>query len=759
MQVHIISSFHYDYLYLQGSEEYFQISFRILDQALSLLAKEPEWCFTVEQVILLEEYLRRFPEKQSVMRRFAQEGRLSFAPGMYVMPDMNMIDAESLFLQAKYGKKFLQENFGADAGVCWIADCWGHHAQLPQILRQCGYEGYFFWRCMRHDLEKTDFLWTGSDGSEIKVHWLATGYADINFPSDDAVLHGEELSFAAGTAEDIRERLNKISAYGGKSPALLCNGGDFRIPQASAATVLQKLNSSAELPPMHFSTPEKFLAEINTASLPRTDGEFNGAFQGCYSTNIIIKQLLYYDREQLLARETFAALTGKSGVSDEDWKQLLRHFFHDTVCGTLCDNALEFSIAELRTLHAKFDRRGAYLFNPLLRSRHEFFRFSDGKVREITLPPLASRAITDFSEMPFLREENGGGNFVNHFFRCSYDANGKLTSLTTPLGRELIDAASPAWFGLPVMQMDYGDNWILYDAPLNGGCDAAAFTDNNPDPLFRETARNGLVNRSPFWAVIDKSEIRRSDRMCVIIQTGHLQFWQLQTEFTLTVTMDDLSPLLKFKLDILPNGKHYRLRAAFPTALPGGNVHHGIPGGIQQRDNCEYPADGFMHLGDDCGGLFLLNRGLPGNNTDENGVMMLSLFRSVAMEYKCPSEGSFNRNIPHSFEYAILPHDGGMYHAETAAAIENYLRPLQTAESAVSTPLPELPPNVRLFAIRKHPQGLFLRLVESWGQSAQYDLKTLHAAANGLEEITAVPQTAPLIFRPFEIKNIVLVGN
>ena len=111
MQVHIISSFHYDYLYLENSETYFQLGFRILDKAMELLEAEPEWNFTVEQTILIEEYLRRFPEKRPVMRRFAGEGRLACAPGLYVMPDMNMVDAESLFLLSKYVKRFLHENF------------------------------------------------------------------------------------------------------------------------------------------------------------------------------------------------------------------------------------------------------------------------------------------------------------------------------------------------------------------------------------------------------------------------------------------------------------------------------------------------------------------------------------------------------------------------------------------------------------------------------------------------------------------------
>ncbi|MBR2906041.1 MAG: alpha-mannosidase, partial [Lentisphaeria bacterium] len=98
MKLHIISTFHYDYIYLQDSESYFEISFRILDKALDILEKEQDWCFCIEQTILVEEYLRRFPEKKGLMQNFVQEGRLAFAPGMYVMPDMNMVDVESLCL-------------------------------------------------------------------------------------------------------------------------------------------------------------------------------------------------------------------------------------------------------------------------------------------------------------------------------------------------------------------------------------------------------------------------------------------------------------------------------------------------------------------------------------------------------------------------------------------------------------------------------------------------------------------------------------
>ena len=126
---------------------------------------------------------------------------------------MNMVDAESLCLLAKYGKKFLRENFDADASVCWIADCWGHHAQLPQILKSCAYKGYFFWRCMRRDVKKNDFYWQGLDGTEIFAHWLPLGYASISFPSKEAILHAEELNFAEGTSESILALMEKLHDF------------------------------------------------------------------------------------------------------------------------------------------------------------------------------------------------------------------------------------------------------------------------------------------------------------------------------------------------------------------------------------------------------------------------------------------------------------------------------------------------------------------------------------------------------------------
>ena len=56
--------------------------------------------------------------------------------------------------------------------------------------------------------------------------------------------------------------------------------------------------------------------------------------------------------------------------------------------------------------------------------------------------------------------------------------------------------------------------------------------------------------------------------------------------------------------------------------------------------------------------MALLNNGLPQNNC-ENGILMVTLFRSAAMEYKCESSLSFNEGKSYAVEYAVVPHGAG----------------------------------------------------------------------------------------------------
>jgi len=112
---------------------------------------------------------------------------------------------------------------------------------------------------------------------------------------------------------------------------------------------------------------------------------------------------------------------------------------------------------------------------------------------------------------------------------------------------------------------------------------------------------------------------------------------------------------IDFTTEIHPEkGKYYRIRVAFPTTIKNGRIEHEIPFGKITRLQGEFAALNWMSYSDKEKGICLLNKGLPGNNVTD-GIIVLSLMRSVAMEYKGPSKDAFEENTDHSFSYAIIP--------------------------------------------------------------------------------------------------------
>ena len=194
----LVPSFHHDIAYLRSEKEYTAGCMLILDEAIRILSENPDYYYFVEQAWLLEEYWDARPQKRDMMRKLAKEGRLCMEPGFYAVPDMTLPDGESIYMQAAFGKKIVKDTLGIEPSVAMITDCWGHHAQLPQILSQCGYEYYAFSRCMRRDVDRQNFVWRGVDGSTLKTHWMSTHYDGIRFPTNVKAENAEELEWAEG---------------------------------------------------------------------------------------------------------------------------------------------------------------------------------------------------------------------------------------------------------------------------------------------------------------------------------------------------------------------------------------------------------------------------------------------------------------------------------------------------------------------------------------------------------------------------------
>lgn len=762
-QISLIPSFHYDVAYLKPAAEYLPDCFANIDEALRILDADSSYTYLLEQVILLEAYVQAKPEKLKDLKRFAKEGRLSVAPGMYVMPDMNMPSAETMYWQILLGKKWLRENLDFNPTVCWIADCWGHHAQLPQILTSCGYTSYIFWRCMRRDVKKNDFLWRGIDGSTIRTHWIARGYSNLRFPSQAEEVNILEINRTGCSAPQIKELCEDLESFGAGISVLLCNSGDMAFPQASAPESVRQLNQSGILPPIRFATPEDAIRDSGNNNLQTIDGEFNSALQGTFTSNIWIKQNDRRLTQKMIAIQTLAALKGKPLDLARLWKPLLKQQFHDIICGTICDKALDDCRNEFTLADTQMDQAlreigscgNAAYFNALPFERTELLQ-SPGGLSRIDLPPLAcgkAEKLTVDST-----PKAAGGSFENPWYRACIGADGYLSSLIEKHSGRDIASANPIAFGGLSMQLDYGDLWLNFIGPLSGGSEESALTQNDPDPFDRS---KGTIVAGTLKSTIQSAQIvRHSADIIVIEQRGSLWFWRIKLPFTTRITLSRWSPRIDYHTEIQTSSRNYRVRVCFPTTLAGGVRTDEISMGLQQRDAGEHVAQHFTRLAKDGAALALLNAGTPASNVHD-GVLMLTLMRSAAMEYKTQSAQSYMENQTLALDYAIVPHAGDDLLTPIREGHAFNMPPLAVAEHDALPKIMVDAGNVLISSVTLLPEGLFVRLYESTGAATH---ATLHAQgarfitpANGMfasdENKRTAGESRKITLKPYEIQS------
>ncbi|MGH7870565.1 MAG: hypothetical protein ACREP9_23685, partial [Candidatus Dormibacteraceae bacterium] len=149
---------------------------------LGLLSKYPDYRFVLDQVAYVRPFLERYPEDAPEFRKFVKEGRLQIVGGNDVMLDVNIPSGESWIRQVLYGKGYYKRELGVNVTVGWALDTFGHHAQMPQLLKLAGYKSYWFQRGVPGNDTPSEFLWQGLDGTKIPAFWLPLGYG-LFYPS------------------------------------------------------------------------------------------------------------------------------------------------------------------------------------------------------------------------------------------------------------------------------------------------------------------------------------------------------------------------------------------------------------------------------------------------------------------------------------------------------------------------------------------------------------------------------------------------
>jgi len=334
----LIPHTHWEGAVFKTREEYLEEGLPHILQALNLLRTYPDYRFVLDQVAYVKPFLERYPEEAGEFRKFVFEGRLAIVGGNDVMLDVNIPSGESWIRQVIYGKGYYHRELGVDVRTGWGLDTFGHHAQMPQLLKLAGYDSYWFQRGVPESQTTSEFLWQGIDGTKIPAFWLPFGYG-LFYPSPKNLVEFDGYT---------RGQWNALGRYSGFTDRVALAGADVISPEPELPEMVKVFNAQAGRPfNLRFGAPADFERVVaDRSDRPVLSGELNPVFQGVYSSRIELKQWMREDERILTTSEKLAALAEWLGAPQQPqqrdrrwqaWEPVLFNQAHDLTSGTMVD--------------------------------------------------------------------------------------------------------------------------------------------------------------------------------------------------------------------------------------------------------------------------------------------------------------------------------------------------------------------------------------------------------------------------------------
>ncbi len=374
LNIILVPHTHWDREWYQTFQQFRIRLVHTIDTLLDILDRDSKFAhFMLDgQTIVLDDYLEVRPEQEVPLKKYTRSGRIQVGP-WYLQPDEFLVSGESLVRNLQIGLKRAAE-FGEPMRAGYVPDCFGHIAQMPQILRGFDIKSAIFWRGVGAEAHKSEFYWAAPDGTQVLVIFLASamGYSNAR----DMPLSPEE--FAARVEFLAAPLLPKATS----STLLFMNGSDHLVPQdglpetiEAANTLLAHLNPEQKsiltrygsletngqvrdidsiqvgigTLPQYIEAIQQQIERSPGAPLQTLSGEmrssqFSHLLPSVLSTRMWIKQQ-NTATEHLLERwvEPLTMWAWKLGASYPKglvklaWKHLLQNHPHDSICGCSID--------------------------------------------------------------------------------------------------------------------------------------------------------------------------------------------------------------------------------------------------------------------------------------------------------------------------------------------------------------------------------------------------------------------------------------
>jgi len=710
--IRIVGNSHIDMAWLWPWTETVEVVRNTFQSVLDLMREYPDFKFTMSSARTYEWMQEKYPDLFQQIEKRVKEGRWEIIGGMWVEPDLNMPDGESLVRQILVGKRYFQKNFGVDVKIGWNPDSFGYNYQLPQIYKKSGMD-YFVTQKLLWAHEFTTFpyklfWWQSPDGSR-----LLTCFPHDYAGGIDAEPLATDLSIWMPSiyGKSIPEKPEMMHLYGVGDHG----GGPTRIMLDHAE---QLMAPDSVYPKLEFSFARDFFSDMEkklpSMQVPTWDGELYFAYhRGVFTTQAETKRRIRRAEETVLNAEKFASLASLYGRPypqdgmELSWKRLLFDHFHDIMPGSgIAVNYLDakrnlenvdraandVTRRSLREIAAHVNTQGegvpVMIFNSLSWPRTEVTEV------EAQLPAAARQIeVVDSTGKPaesqllHLDPETHRARFLLLSKTPSFGYQTYFVRAATapPAVHSMLKASSNTLeneFLRVTIDPQTGCMTSLFDK--RSGTEALAPAETDTGGPKTSTCGNLLqtfVDKPKQWdawnidADFEKRhwDLDKADEV-KLIESGPLRaIIQVKNHFQNSTFVRDIIvyagvPQVDVKMQAEWHEKHILLKVAFPLSAHSDKATYEIPYGSVERPTTrntpaeqaqfEVPAQRWADISDAKHGFSLLNDCKYGYDAKGN-VLRLSLLRSPDWPDPHADEGH------HEFTYSLYPHGGDWKEALT----------------------------------------------------------------------------------------------
>ncbi len=728
--VALVAHSHLDIAYYWRRIHAVQKNLRTVLIQMRLMDRYPHFKYAHTQPYTYETLEQYYPDVFEELKEKVKNGQFEPVGAMYVEPDCNVPNAESLIRQCLYGQKTYERMFGKRVNNAWLPDVFGNSWILPQILKKSGVD-YFVSNKMStwNDTNRfphNNFIWRGIDGTDVYACVPPTHFITWNMPSQI------QENWEAYIDKDCGGQTLNMFGYG--------DGGSGCTEEM--IELMNRFDKLSIMPKCEHTSGADFLEKNlkDNKKLQVWDGElYLEMHRGTFTTKSVMKRANRRLEEKFRTAEMLSVMRGDNNRDEITrlYKRFLINQFHDILPGSHIHPVYLDAMADYAEVESALDKiigSGSKYFNTLNLKR-DCLTFVENKNGSATrygkkgnwlvpdIEPLSSKTLRkgNFNAEWFNFDNN---TLETPFYRTKINNDGSIAELyDKELNRQWVKG-------------DFNKLKMYMDCP--GNYDAWDILPNYRDKQFH------LQVKKPLGLVESDGE---SVTLACVVGTESSS-WEMRLRFFRQ------SRGVEVESNVDWNEKHKLVKAEFQCNILTRKAICDTSAGFIEREthrNTTWQQARFetchhkwCDMSEPCGGIALVNDGKYGVGFLENS-MSLSLLRATERPDVTSDIGK------HSFCYMIVPHSGDCISAGIDSIALQYNTPLVKSDCQWNLPKFE---ELYLQAAKQSEDGTMtvIRLCEHNGNRGQIKLPFKVKLLNMLEDVLC--ETDIIEYKPFEIITI-----